>query len=139
MSEEEVGLEVEVKGTTCDLERHTFFFFRNGFPGLKQREEEERGTQDFIFLQERILPAFGGEDGVYRKGGVVVLWSAFAFSETDTKWFYTPTRYAGLLLLLCFCSFSVFWPEGDDSEGLFFLPYENVLVNYFCCRDLNSS
>lgn len=97
MSVAEWKAEVEVKGTTCDLERHTFFCLEMEIWIERMRGEgrevERRGREALRIFYYRWACC----QPFRREGGNrCVLSSAFAFTllsrETDTKWFYTPTR-----------------------------------------------
>lgn len=132
---------MEVEVTNMRSRTTYILLFRNGIFLDRSNEREEgeddrRGRQALrIFLfQVAILPSFGTKEGfLLGRGGKesYVLSSAFClvFPKTDTKWFYTPTRYAGLFV--CLLLFSVLFPLYSDSKVTIPRMLRDLLVNYF--------
>jgi hypothetical protein len=91
----------------------------------KMTGEGEEALRIFLFLLAGgHIPTFGAGEGPLSFA------SALLFSRRWTqKWFYTPTRYAGLFAIVFLLSLCVL-----IRRLRFGGCYENLLVNYFFAR-----
>ena len=149
MSEAEVELDLEVKAD--DMRSRTTYillFLDTGFLDrsneAKKRREEGEKHSGFFFLvvREGIFAGFLGKASFLRRKGsslsfrVLLLFALFARDGHKMVLLY-PNQVTRVFAVVAFCSFSKY----SDLKAIWFggyffcRTYENVLVNYFCCRD----